>query len=413
MQIYKVGGAVRDFLLGFPIEDTDFVVVGSSPEEMIARGFKPVGADFPVFLHPQTHEEYALARTERKSGKGYKGFSFYADRKVSLEEDLARRDLTINAIAEDANGNLIDPFNGQKDLQNKVLRHVSDAFMEDPVRILRLARFYARFSDFSIAPETMQLMQKMVANGEVNHLVAERIWQELSRGLMEKTPSRMILALKECGALAVILPEINALFGVPQRADFHPEIDTGIHVLMAIDYAAQQGFNLQTRFAVLMHDLGKAKTPEHILPRHIGHEATGVPLVKEVCERLKVPLDCRDLAVIVTRCHGKIRNVRQMRASSIVKLLVEMDAIRRPTRFTDILNACASDFHGRLGFAEKPLTSPQLFMDALAAIKTLNEGEIAQNCMALGKPEMIPTMIAKARAGAVKRALPDCMDDEN
>src|SRR5580698_2811988 len=299
MNIYAVGGAIRDELLGVPVQDRDYVVVGATPEQMVAQGYRPVGKDFPVFLHPQTHEEYALARTERKTAAGYHGFQFFYAPDVTLEEDLARRDLTINAMARQLQpdgtliGPVIDPFNGQGDLQARVFRHVSDAFIEDPVRTLRIARFAARFTDFTVAPQTLELMRKMVSAGEVDALVPERVWQELSRGLMEARPSRMFEVLRECGALARILPEVARLWGVPQRADYHPEVDTGVHVMMVLDYAARRGYGLGVRFAALTHDLGKGTTPVDVLPRHIGHEGRSVDLLKPLCDRLKVPNDCR------------------------------------------------------------------------------------------------------------------------
>ncbi len=301
MDIYLVGGAVRDELLGRPNADHDYVVVGATPEAMLAQGFRPVGKDFPVFLHEQTHEEYALARTERKTAPGYHGFSFHAAPDVTLEEDLARRDLTINAMARATDGRLIDPFCGQQDLSAKILRHVGPAFAEDPVRILRIARFAARFSDFTIAPETLTLMRGMVSDGEVDHLVAERVWQELAKGLMEDHPSRMFEVLRDCGALRRLLPELDALHGVPQRADYHPEVDTGIHAMMVIDQSARRGFTLAVRFAALTHDFGKGETPADILPRHIGHEERSVRLAEQVCTRLRVPSDCRELAVLMAR----------------------------------------------------------------------------------------------------------------
>jgi tRNA nucleotidyltransferase (CCA-adding enzyme) len=325
MNIYAVGGAIRDELLGVPVQDRDYVVVGATPEQMVAQGYRPVGKDFPVFLHPDTHEEYALARTERKTAAGYHGFQFFYAPDVTLEEDLARRDLTINAMAREARpdgtltGPVIDPFNGQADLQARVFRHVSDAFLEDPVRILRVARFAARFTGFTLAPETLELMCKMVGAGEVDALVPERVWQEVSRGLMEVRPSRMFAVLRQCGALARILPEIDALFGVPQRADYHPEIDTGVHVMMVVDHAAAQGYALTVRFAALAHDLGKATTPEDVLPRHIGHEGRSVDLLRPLCERLRVPNECRDLAVLVAREHGNIHRVMEMGAAAIVR----------------------------------------------------------------------------------------------
>lgn len=316
-------------------------------------------------MHPQTHEEYALARTERKTGHGYHGFSFHAAPEVSLEEDLARRDLTINAIAQSDDGALIDPFHGVADLEARILRHVGPAFAEDPVRLLRVARFAARFTDFSIAPETTELMRRMVDNGEADHLVAERVWQELAKGLMEAKPSRMIDVLRSCGALARLLPELDRLFGVPQRAEFHPEIDTGVHVMMALDYAAGQGYDLPVRFAVLLHDLGKGLTPASELPRHVGHEARSVTMVEKVCAYLKTPADCRDLALLVARYHGDIRRGPEMRAATLARILEDADALRRPQRFVKLLEACASDFHGRLGWEDKPIPAPELFLIAL------------------------------------------------
>ena len=402
MQIFAVGGAVRDELLGLPVQDRDFVVVGVSPDEMLARGFRPVGKDFPVFLHPRTHEEYALARTERKAGHGYKGFAIHAAPDVTLEEDLARRDLTINAIARAEDGSLIDPFQGVADIEAKVLRHVGPAFVEDPVRILRVARFSARFADFSIAPETLELMRRMVESGEVDHLVAERVWQELAKGLMEKSPSRMIRVLHECGALARIIPALARLFGVPQRADYHPEIDTGIHVMMALDRAAQESFALPVRFSVLLHDLGKGLTPASDLPRHPGHEARSVRLVEEVCAYLKAPVECRDLALLVARYHGDIRRGPEMRTSTIVRLLERTDAFRRPQRFQQLLDACDCDFHGRLGWEDKPIPSPDLFLQALEAAKSIDAGAIARSC---SNKADIPERLHAARVAAVEEKL--------
>jgi tRNA nucleotidyltransferase (CCA-adding enzyme) len=320
MQIYLVGGAVRDELLGRPDADHDYVVVGATPEALRAQGFRPVGKDFPVFLHPTTQDEYALARTERKSGHGYHGFTFHAAPDVTLEEDLARRDLTINAMAKATDGTLVDPFHGQRDLAAKILRHVGPAFAEDPVRVLRLARFAARFSDFSVAPETLALMRQMVASGEVDHLVAERVWQELAKGLLEDKPTRMFDVLRECGALVRLLPEVEALFGVPQRPEYHPEIDTGIHTMMVVDQSARHAFPLPVRFAALTHDLGKALTPADILPRHIGHEERSVRLVEKLCQRLRVPNDCRDLALLTARHHGNIHRAGELKAATIVTL---------------------------------------------------------------------------------------------
>ncbi|MEI7429433.1 MAG: multifunctional CCA addition/repair protein [Betaproteobacteria bacterium] len=402
MQIYTVGGAVRDELLGLPVRDRDYVVVGGSPEQMLAKGFRPVGKDFPVFLHPQTHEEYALARTERKAGHGYTGFSFHAAPDVALEDDLARRDLTINAIARADDGTLTDPFGGVTDLEARVLRHVGSAFVEDPVRILRVARFAARFNEFTVAPETLELMCQMVNNGEVDHLVAERVWQELAKGLMEARPSRMIQVLRECGALEKLMPELDRLFGVPQRADFHPEVDTGVHVMMALDHAAQCGYALPVRFSVLLHDLGKGLTPLADLPRHPGHEGRSVKLVNELCARFRTPSECRDLALLVARFHGDIRRGRELRASTVVRLLESADALRRPQRFEQLLQACACDFHGRLGWETKPLPDPDLFVRALAAAKAVDAAGIARSCNGTAQ---IAERLHAARVDAVKQAL--------
>ncbi|MDD2833902.1 MAG: multifunctional CCA addition/repair protein, partial [Methylotenera sp.] len=367
MQVYLVGGAVRDELLGFAVKDKDYVVVGSTPEQMLAEGFKPVGKDFPVFLHPETHDEYALARTERKTAKGYKGFVIHAAPDVTLEEDLARRDLTINAIAKNADGQLIDPFNGLADIQSKILRHVSDAFAEDPVRILRAARFLARLHEFTLAEETLNLMRNMVVAGEVDALVAERVWQELSKGLMESKPSRMFEMLRACDALTRILPELNRLWGVPQPPQYHPEGDTGVHIMMVIDYAASQNFSLPVRFAALLHDLGKGTTSEEMLPCHIGHEARGVPMVKEVCKRLRVPNDCKELAVMVAKFHGKLYQALQMRPSTLLEFLIELDAIRQPERFKAFLQACEADSRGRAGLEHAPTPAADLMLKILAA----------------------------------------------
>ena len=402
MDIYIVGGAVRDELLGRPVVDRDYVVVGATPQAMLDQGFRPVGKDFPVFLHPATQAEYALARTERKTGHGYHGFAFHAAPEVTLEQDLARRDLTINAIARAADGTLIDPFCGQRDLKAKILRHVGPAFAEDPVRILRIARFAARFADFSVAPETLDLMRGMVAVGEVDHLVAERVWQELAKGLMETSPSRMFAVLRETGALARLLPEVEALFGVPQRADYHPEIDTGVHVMMVIDEAARRDFALPVRFAALTHDLGKATTPADILPRHIGHEMRSVQLATALCERLRVPGDCRDLALLTARYHGDIHRAAELRPATLVTLLERTDALRRPERFRQLLQACQCDFNGRLGWGERPYESPQLLLAVLAAVNRVEGGKIAAECTDKAK---IPERIHVARVAAVKHFL--------
>lgn len=402
MKVYAVGGAVRDELLGLPVTDRDYVVVGATPEDMIARGFKPVGKDFPVFLHPETREEYALARTERKTAPGYTGFVFHSAPDVTLEQDLARRDLTINAIARASDGTLIDPFHGAGDLEARVLRHVGPAFVEDPVRILRFARFAARFHDFTVAEETRALMRQMVASGEVDHLVPERMWQELSRGLMEARPSRMLEVLWACGALARIAPEIDRLFGVPQPAAHHPEIDTGVHVLMVIDYAAAQNYPLPVRFAALMHDLGKGDTPTEEWPHHYGHEAKGVEIVEALCARLRASNDCRDLALLAARYHGDIHRAAELRANTLVKLIERCDALRRPERFTQLLQTCACDFHGRPGYAQKPYVAAEIFNRALAAVQSVDAGAIAQDTP---DPPQIAARVHEARVAAVKRHL--------
>ena len=404
MKIYIVGGAVRDELLGRPNADRDYVVVGATPQAMQAAGYRPVGKDFPVFLHPQTHEEYALARTERKSGHGYHGFTFHAAPDVTLEEDLARRDLTINAMARGTDGELIDPYCGQRDLQAKILRHVGPAFAEDPVRILRIARFAARFSDFSVAPETLALMRGMVASGEVDHLVAERVWQELAKGLMEDKPSRLFEVLRDCGALARLLPEVDALFGVAQRADYHPEIDTGIHTMMVIDQSARHRLPLPVRFAALTHDLGKAQTPPDILPRHLGHEERSFNLTETLSARLRVPNDCRDLALLMARYHGVIHRAVELKASTIVSLFEKTDALRRPERFQQLLDACLCDYTGRLGWENKAYDSPQHLRTALAAVNAVEAGKIAAACSDKLK---IPERIHAARVSAVKQTLND------
>jgi len=398
MQVFCVGGAVRDELLGLAVQDRDYVVVGATPEQMTALGYRAVGKDFPVFLHPKTHEEYALARTERKTARGYKGFQVYAAPEVTLEQDLARRDLTINAIAKDESGGLIDPYGGIADLKAGILRHVSHAFVEDPVRILRLARFAARFASFRVADETLALMREMVTNGEVDALVSERVWQELAKGLMEAKPSRMFEILRECGALARILPELDRLWGVPQPALHHPEIDTGVHVMLAVDYAAAQNYNLPVRFAALTHDLGKGTTPTEMLPRHIGHEQRSAELVKNLCQRLRVPNDCRDLAVIVAKFHGKVHRALEMRPDTLLQLLCDTDALRQPQRFEEFLLACESDARGRTGMQEKPFHQFGRLRQALAAAAAVDAGAIAKT---QNNPEKIRAAVFAAREKAV------------
>ena len=414
MKIYMVGGAVRDSLLGLPVQDRDWVVVGATLDAMTAQGFVPVGKDFPVFLHPQTHEEYALARTERNTAPGYRGFAVHAAPDVTLEEDLARRDLTINSIAAPArptfaNGifepdfeALIDPYDGQRDLRAKVLRHVTDAFREDPVRILRLARFAARFADFSVAPDTMAMMQDMVRDGEADALVPERVWQELARGLMEKQPSRMLEVLRDCGALQKLLPEVDRLWGVPQRADYHPEIDTGIHLLMVLNMAEQLGAPLPVRFACLCHDLGKGLTSADMLPRHIGHEERSARLLKDICQRLRVPVDCREIADVVAREHGNIHRSSDFGPAAVVRLLERCDAFRKPQRFADILLACECDARGRLGLQESPYPQRAQLLVALEASQRVATDAVAAEAIAAGQSgTKIGEWIYRARVAAV------------
>ena len=406
METYVVGGAVRDRLLGLPVQDRDHVVVGATPEDMLARGFKPVGKDFPVFLHPDSHEEYALARTERKTAPGYKGFVFHAAPDVTLEADLARRDLTINAIAQDESGALVDPFGGQADLAVRLLRHVGPAFAEDPVRVLRVARFAARFPDFHVAEETLALMRLMADNGEVDHLVPERVWQELSRGLMEARPSRMLDVLHACGALAKVLPERERLFGVPQPAEHHPEVDTGAHILRVVDQAAVRHFPLPVRFAALLHDLGKGATPHAEWPHHHGHEATGAALAEAVSERLRAPADCRDLAVLAAREHGVIHDAASLRPATVVRLLERVDALRRPERFGQLLEACECDFRGRPGWEDRPWPAGSILRSALVAVQALDAGAIAA---ATADKAQIAQRVHEARVAALKSA-PSCED---
>ncbi|MFN7780138.1 MAG: multifunctional CCA addition/repair protein [Betaproteobacteria bacterium] len=406
MQVYRVGGCVRDALLGRAVADRDWVVVGATPQQMIAAGYKPVGRDFPVFLHPVTHEEYALARTERKTAPGYHGFAFHAAPDVTLEDDLARRDLTINAIAQAEDGALIDPPGGAADLQARVLRHVGPAFAEDPVRILRLARFAARFADFHIAEETLALMRGMVAAGEVDALVPERVWQELARGLMEDRPARMFETLRACGALARLLPELDRLWGVPQPPLHHPEIDTGVHVMMVIDMAARLNFELPVRWAALLHDLGKGTTDPAIWPSHRGHEAKSVELAGAVSERLRAPADCRDLALLVAREHGLIYKIDELRAGTIVEILERSDALRRPRRFAQLLDACEADTRGRTGFEERPFTARARWQQAVAAAGAVDAGAVAQRIREHGGDgPAIAAALHRARAQAVRAAL--------
>jgi tRNA nucleotidyltransferase (CCA-adding enzyme) len=405
LQAYVVGGAVRDRLLGVEVNDRDWVVVGATPEQMLQAGFRQVGADFPVFLHPQTNEEYALARTERKSAPGYRGFVVHAAPSVTLEQDLSRRDLTINAMAMREDGTLVDPFGGAADLRAGVLRHVSDAFVEDPVRILRVARFAARYAGFRIAPETLALMRAMVDAGEVDALVAERVWQELARGLMEATPSRMFELLRECGALRVLLPEVDRLWGVPQPPAHHPEVDTGVHLMMVLDAAARLRSPLAVRFACLCHDLGKGTTPRDAWPRHIGHEQRSVKLARALCERWKVPTECRELAELAAREHGHVHASLALDAAAQLRLLERCDALRRPARFADLLLACECDARGRLGFEDRDYPQRLRLLRALALARTVDTTTLAERMAAEGRPgPQIGAAIHAARVAAMHDA---------
>ena len=432
MQIYLVGGAVRDALLGLPVKDRDWVVVGARPADLEQAGFVAVGKDFPVFLHPHTHEEFALARTERKTGPGYHGFDFHAAPDVTLVDDLARRDLSINAMAVPAQIRtegtqlhvevttpsdqwrtaVIDPHGGLRDLQARVLRHVSPAFREDPVRILRLARLAARFADFSVAPDTLALMRAMVADGEADHLVAERVWQELAKGLMEATPSRLFTVLRDCGALARLLPELARLDGVAQRADYHPEIDTFVHVMLVLDMCAQLKTPLSVRLACLLHDLGKGNTPADILPRHIGHEQRSAHLLRTVSERLRIPHDCRDLADVVAREHSNVHRSGGLNAAALVRLLERCDAFRKPQRFDELLLACECDARGRLGLHDQPYPARARLQAALAAAQQVATADIAAQAAAAGlRGPKIGERIHLARISAVQMALDEPLAD--
>ena len=378
MKVYLVGGAVRDELLGIPVRERDWCVVGATPEQLEAEGYRPVGKDFPVFIHPDSGEEYALARTERKTGAGYHGFAFHAAPDVTLEEDLRRRDLTINAIARGDDGALIDPFGGAVDIENRTLRHVSDAFSEDPVRVLRVARFAARFSNrgFDVAAETLALMREMVDSGEVDALVAERVWKETASALAEDQPQVYFEVLRRCGALARVFPEIDALFGVPQPEKWHPEIDCGVHTMMVLQQAARLSDDIPVRFAALVHDLGKATTSRDKLPSHPGHEARSVKLVRRLCERLRVPNDCRDLGLIAAEYHTHCHRALELRASTLLKVLTQTDAFRRPERFEQFLVACEADSRGRTGFEERHYPQADYFRGALAAATAIETSDL-------------------------------------
>ena len=401
MKSYLVGGAVRDKILGLKVKDRDWVVTGSTPDEMLEQGFSPVGKDFPVFLHPKTHEEYALARTERKTAAGYHGFQFHTDSDVTLEEDVKRRDLTINALAEDEEGNIIDYVNGQADIKSRLLRHVSPAFAEDPVRILRIARFAARFSylGFKVADETMILMRDMVKNAEVDALVPERVWQETVKALAEPSPEVFIQILRECGALEILFPEIDRLFGIPQPKEHHPEIDTGVHTMMVLQQACILSSDPVTRFAALTHDLGKGTTPKNELPHHYGHEERGYHLVRELCERYRVPNQFRQLAEITSRYHTHVHRAFEIKASTLLKVLSKTDAFRKPERFKQFLLACTADSHGRPGYEDYDYQQAPFFAHILEKAAAVDVQEIIKDGF---EKEKITEELYKRRLNAVK-----------
>jgi tRNA nucleotidyltransferase (CCA-adding enzyme) len=406
MKVYEVGGAVRDALLGRPASDRDWVVVGATPDQMVQAGYKPVGRDFPVFIHPDSGEEYALARTERKSGRGYHGFQFHAAPDVTLEEDLARRDLTINAIARAPDGSLVDPFGGQRDLARRVLRHVSDAFVEDPVRLLRLARLAARFHDFTVATETEALLRRMVASGEVDHLVPERVWQEFARGLMEAHPERMFEVLRRCGALARLMPDVDRLWGVPQPPQHHPEVDTGVHLMLVLRQCAALDAPLPVRWACLVHDLGKGTTPRELWPRHIGHEGRSATLARQLADRYRVPGDCRELADVVAREHTHIHRSGDLGAEAVVRLLERCDALRRPERFVDVLRACECDARGRTGREYEPYAPRARLQRALDLALAVDTAVVAREAADRGLTgPRIGAAVQAARVAAVQAGL--------
>ena len=378
MQVYLVGGAVRDHLLGHPYHEKDYVVVGATPEQLLAQGFQPVGKDFPVFLHPETKDEYALARTERKSGHGYHGFEFHTDPSVTLEEDLIRRDLTINAMAMDSDGNVYDPYGGQQDLCNKVLRHVSDAFVEDPLRVLRIARFAARYHalGFVVAPETLLLMQELAESGELDALTPERVWKETSRALMEAHADVYFETLRACGALKVLFPELDALFGIPQRPEYHPEIDSGVHTMMSLQQACRANYSLDVRFAVLLHDLGKALTPADELPRHIMHEERGIRPVTEVCDRLRVPTNTKQLALAVCKEHLKCHQALSLKPGTLWRLLQRLDVLRRPERVEAFVQACECDSRGRLGLEDRDYPQASYILEAIQVVRSIKAQDL-------------------------------------
>ena len=404
MKTYLVGGAVRDALLGVPVKDRDWVVTGATPEDMTALGYRPVGRDFPVFLHPDTNEEYALARTERKSGRGYHGFVFHTSPDVTLEQDLARRDLTINAMAQDEDGRIIDPYHGQSDLRKGILRHVSPAFSEDPVRILRVARYATRYAaqGFRIAPETLTLLQQIVSAGEADSLVAERVWNELVDALAEQAPSVFFNVLCECDALAVLLPEVDRLFGVPQPEKHHPEIDTGIHTMMVVDMAAQMNASTEVRFAALCHDLGKGTTDPEILPRHTGHEARGEQLIMQLCRRLSAPRRYLELARLVCLYHTHCHRAGELRPSTLLKVLEAMDAFRRPERLEEFLLACEADSRGRKNFEDADYPQAEIFRRAFHAADRADISDLVAGGAA---GPVIQETLKKRRTDAIRQAL--------
>ena len=403
LKLYLVGGAVRDRLLGVDPPDRDWVVVGSTPEQMVELGFEPVGKDFPVFIHKPTGEEYALARTERKTARGYQGFQFNTSPEISLEDDLERRDLTINAIAEDSDGNIVDPFNGRADLESGVLRHVSEAFVEDPVRILRVARFAARF-DFTVANETLELMRTMVSNSEVDALVPERVWQEMHKALLTDRPQRFFEVLRDCGALSRVLPEIDDLFGIPQTAKYHPEIDTGIHTMMVIEQATKLSVDPQVRFAALVHDLGKAVTPKEILPSHTGHEKGGLAIIDALCERLRVPKKYRSLALVVAEYHLHMHKMFELKASTVFNMLHKTRALMDDERAKQVALCCIADARGRTGFENRAYEQADLFLEFQQAAKAVDAGAIAAE---FDDPQRIQEAIRAARIIAIKKVQKD------
>ncbi len=403
LDVYLVGGAVRDALLERPVKERDWVVVGATPADMERRGFRPVGKDFPVFLHPRSHEEYALARTERKTARGYHGFSFHASPDVTLEEDLARRDLTVNAMAQRPDGTLVDPFDGRRDLEQRRLRHVSEAFREDPVRILRLARFTARYAPLGFQPadDTLALARQMAEDGEVDALVPERVWQEMAKALGEARPSAFIQVLRDCGALQRLIPELEALFGVPQRPEYHPEVDSGVHTLMVLDQAARLSDSTEVRFAALMHDLGKGVTPKAEWPRHIGHERRGLPLIRAVCQRYKVPNAHRELALMAAEHHLNVHRAVELRPETVLKLLERCDAFRRPERFAALLLACEADARGRTGFEDRDYPQRELLSACLAAAAGVDGKTFAEQGL---QGKEIARAMREARLEAIKQA---------